>query len=100
MWCSSPRQQPLRQSLNPIGRTGFREIAVALVASRLQTDTQLDSTMATLALVESAGEALVAIPLGSLCLLWYRSRWRAARATGAKTGTTGDDRRGDTTHDD
>ncbi|MBT8486101.1 MAG: hypothetical protein HKO59_04730 [Phycisphaerales bacterium] len=70
-------------SLNPIGRTGFREIAVAFVASQLVSpdlsNTELDSAMATLALVESAGEAMVAIPLGAICLLWYRRRWKNAK---------------------
>jgi hypothetical protein len=34
--------------------------------------------MQALALVESAGEALVFIPLGALALLWYRKRWVGA----------------------
>lgn len=72
----------LALSLNPLGRTGFREMAVAFVASRLLggdlDSAQVDSSMAQLALVESAGEALVAIPAGAVCLLWYRQRWRAA----------------------
>jgi hypothetical protein len=74
----------LALSLNPIGRTGFREFMVAVVATRLVSSdlsaAQIDSNMATLALIESAGEALVVIPCGALALLWYRRRWRAAGA--------------------
>jgi hypothetical protein len=74
----------LALSLNPLGRTGFREMAVAFVASRLVTgdlsSTEVDSSMAQLALIESAGEALVAIPVGAVCLWWYRQRWRQAGA--------------------
>jgi hypothetical protein len=74
----------LALSLNPLGRTGFREMAVAFVASRLiggdLSSAEVDSSMAQLALVESAGEALVAIPAGAACLLWYRRRWRQAGA--------------------
>ncbi|MCP3906162.1 MAG: hypothetical protein GY715_21265, partial [Planctomycetes bacterium] len=73
----------LALSLNPLGRTGFREIAVAFVASRLAAPdlsaTQLDGQMATLALIESAGEALIAIPAGAAALVWYRKRWVGAR---------------------
>jgi len=72
----------LALSLNPLGRTGFREIAVAFVASRLASPdlatTQVDGQMATLALIESAGEALVAIPAGVVALFWYRKRWVSA----------------------
>jgi hypothetical protein len=69
----------LALSLNPLGRMGFREIAVAFVAARLVSPEaatlDLESDMATLALVESAGEALVFIPLGAIALLWFRATW-------------------------
>lgn len=66
-------------SLNPIGRAGFREAAVAFVASRLVATNvsplQLESDMATLALVESAGEAIVFVPCGAVALLWFKKKW-------------------------
>lgn len=72
----------LALSLNPLGRIGFREAAVAFVASRLIAPdlggAHLETSMAQLALVESAGEAIVSIPLGAASLLWYRQRWRRA----------------------
>lgn len=72
----------LALTMNPLGRFGFREAGVAIVAQRLASDVsieQLEGQMAQLALVESAGEALVFIPLGALALLWYRHRWKHAR---------------------
>jgi hypothetical protein len=67
----------LAVSMNPIGRVGFREAAVAFVAARLTatslTDAEVAGRFFQLALIESAGEALVAVPLGALALLWY---WR------------------------
>jgi hypothetical protein len=85
----------LALSLNPLGRVGFREAAVTFVASRLVTDlsgTQLEGSMAQLALVESAGEALVAIPLGAVSLLWYRQRWLAAKGNGESAADDADER--------
>ncbi|MHC5004797.1 MAG: hypothetical protein ACYTJ0_16925 [Planctomycetota bacterium] len=75
----------LAASLIPFGRLGFREACVALTAARLDLGSgQVESTWAQLALVESAGEALVYIPAGGLALLWYRRKWRsAAPMTGA-----------------
>ena len=78
-------------SLNPLGRIGFREAAVAFVASRLIAPdlggAHLETSMAQLALVESAGEAIITIPLGSLALLWYRKRWRAASSASNNDNT-------------
>jgi hypothetical protein len=78
-------------SLNPVGRTGFREVAVAFIASRFfAADTSgmdLDSELTRLALIESFGEALVAIPLGIVGLIWYRMRWvRITKARAAGDG--------------
>jgi hypothetical protein len=74
----------LAMSLNPLGRFGFREWAVTLLAGQLvsvrMTGEDLSGKLAQLALVESAGEAIVSIPLGALSLLWYRSRWAKARS--------------------
>jgi len=70
----------LAVSLNPLGRLGFREAAVIFIATRLATETgeQLMGQMASLALIDSAGEAMIAIPAGAICLIWYRKRWRRA----------------------
>ncbi len=63
-------------SLNPLGRFGWREAGVAFFAAYLgMSGDQFNAARSQLALIESAGEAIVAIPLGSLALLWYRSRW-------------------------
>lgn len=78
-------------SLNPVGRVGFREMAVAFVATRLLSPAaEMDAAavsgqMAALSLLESAGEAMVAIPVGGVLLLWYRKRWMEAKANGAAT---------------
>ncbi len=72
--------------LIPLGRVGFAEAAVTALAARLAT-TGMDGASieavlsgsgpwAQLALVESAGEALILIPGGGIALLWLRRRWR------------------------
>jgi hypothetical protein len=69
----------LTASLIPFGRLGFREFCVAVAAQRLSLlASEVESNMQQLALVESAGEALIFIPLGAIALLWYRRRWRGA----------------------
>lgn len=76
-------------SLNPLGRLGYREFGVAMIG-RLLASTSLDPEHATLqmeqlALIESAGEAMVFIPTGALALLWYRYKWRqAGKGAGAE----------------
>lgn len=69
--------------MNPLGRVGFREVAVAWLASQLAAgDTAaVESTFAQLALVESAGEVIVVLPLGVLASLWMWRRWRAISVT-------------------
>jgi hypothetical protein len=69
----------LVMTLFPLGRVGYREAGVALVAPYLVGIDNIDAALKQLALLESAGEAIVAIPLGSLALLWYRKRWISAR---------------------
>jgi hypothetical protein len=70
----------LAASLIPFGRLGFREFCVWITAQRLSMlASDVDSNMQQLALVESAGEAVIFIPLGAVALLWYRRRWRASR---------------------
>jgi Glycosyl transferase family 2 len=68
-------------TMNPLGRFGFREWAVAWFASRFapggMSDAEVSGTFEQLALVESAGEAIVAIPFGAIALIWYWRRWRA-----------------------
>ena len=67
----------LTASLIPFGRVGFREFCVAATAHRLHMlGSDVDANMNQLALVESAGEALVYIPLGIVLLPWFRRRWR------------------------
>ena len=69
----------LASSLIPFGRVGFREFCVAIVAARLgAASSDVDLPWEQLALVESAGEALVYIPAGILAMIWYRRRWREA----------------------
>ena len=71
----------LAASLIPFGRLGFREFCVAITAQRLTMLAEdVESNMQQLALVESAGEALVFIPLGAAALLWYRRRMMHAWA--------------------
>ena len=67
----------LAASMIPFGRVGFREFCVAAVAHRLSMlGSDVDANMNQLALVESAGEAFVYIPLGIVLLPWFRRRWR------------------------
>ena len=66
-------------SLFPLGRVGYREAGVAFFAQYLgMSGEDFEAARSQLALIESAGEAIVAIPLGALALLWYRKRWIAA----------------------
>ncbi len=66
---------------NPLGRFGFREATMAFVASRLAGERGMDvgATFAQLALIESAGEALACIPLGSIGASWCGLRILRAR---------------------
>lgn len=69
----------LSASLIPFGRLGFREACVTLAAARL-SDPGTAIPWEQLALVESAGEALVCLPGGAAALVWYRRRWLGARS--------------------
>ena len=72
--------------LIPLGRVGFAEAAVTALAARLATagvdGASIQAVLnesgpwAQLALVESAGEALILIPGGGITLVWLRRRWR------------------------
>lgn len=79
-------------SLSPLGRLGFREAAVAVVASRLQSGLGaggVDAVYAQLALIESAGEAAIIVPLGVLSLPWYWWSMRRRKRAAAETVATG-----------
>jgi hypothetical protein len=67
----------LAAQLIPFGRVGFREFCVAATGHQLSLlASDAEYNMNQLALIESAGEALVFIPLGVLLLPWLRTRWR------------------------
>lgn len=71
----------LAAGLIPFGRVGFREFCVAATGNRLSAmagDTGANIDL--LALVESAGEALVFIPLGVTFLWWFRGRFKEAKS--------------------
>ncbi len=86
-------------NLVPIGRVGFRELAVAWTASRLGAQSDLDVPWEQLALVESGAELLVYLPLGLMCSPWFALGLRrggdSSRAVIAETEVESDpDRRG------
>jgi uncharacterized membrane protein YbhN (UPF0104 family) len=72
-------------SVIPIGRVGYREAAIAVVATWLTTKgitgDALNANMATLGLIVSAGELMIVLPTGLIALVWLKRRWAAARAT-------------------
>jgi hypothetical protein len=67
----------LAAGLIPFGRVGFREFCIAVAGAHLGA---LSSDEAVpweqLALIESAGEAVIFIPAGAVGLIWYYRRWR------------------------
>ena len=67
-------------TLNPLGRVGFHEATVALVAAAMTSGSggDLVDTCSQLAVVESAGEFVVAVPAGLLALVILRRGWRRA----------------------
>jgi hypothetical protein len=71
-------------SMNPLGRFGFREAGVVwissyLFAGRMEPE-ELQQAFAQLAIVESAAEGAVTLPLGVLFLPWFLGRLRRAKA--------------------
>jgi hypothetical protein len=77
----------LMASLIPFGRVGFREFCVAAAAQRLSMLAgEVEANMNQLALVESAGEALVFIPLGATVLVWFRHRCHLGKRADAGDG--------------
>lgn len=70
----------LAASLIPFGRLGVREFCVAAAGHRLSMGTgDVESRINQLALVESAGEALVFLTLGLMLLPWLLRRLKAGR---------------------
>lgn len=68
-------------TLIPLGRVGYREFAVGVVGGFLLphlSSAELGQGTYQLSIIESAGEAIVFIPMGALALLWYRKKWIAA----------------------
>jgi hypothetical protein len=76
-------------TMNPIGRFGFREAGVAWLASNVFADAmsseELSRTFAQLALVDSAAEAAITIPLGAVAAWWC---WRRSQRAGTPAGPT------------
>jgi len=69
-------------SMNPLGRFGFREATVAwlagfLFAGRMEPG-ELEQAFARLAIVESAAEGAITVPLGAIALPWFLARMRKA----------------------
>ena len=58
-------------NLLPVGRFGFRELAVAWTAARLGSDSVVDVPWEQLALLESGAELMVYLPLGILWAPWF-----------------------------
>jgi hypothetical protein len=70
-------------SMNPLGRFGFREAGVVwvsgfLFAGRMDAD-ELERAFARLAIVESAAEGAVTLPLGAVLVPWFLGKMRKAR---------------------
>lgn len=90
----------LMLSFNPLGRFGWREATVTLVTAHFASDAlggqNVDAVAAQLALVESAGEALVVVPLGIITSIWafprlIRSRSRAGSSITSSSEPPGAD---------
>jgi hypothetical protein len=78
-------------SMNPLGRFGYREMAVAWLASFLATSAiapaEIRAVFFQLALIESVGEALITVPLGIAGAAWVAQRLRRERVlTSPATG--------------
>ncbi len=76
----------------PLGRIGYREMLVATVAPHVigagATPEQLDALTASMALLESAGEAALSIPLGLAGAAWCFYALRRASRTAPTDGGT------------
>lgn len=71
-------------SLNPLGRFGYREAAVAWLASTVASGDLdprgIEAVFFQLAIIESIGEAIVTIPFGGLGSIWCLKRLFGRRA--------------------
>jgi hypothetical protein len=76
----------LAANLIPFGRVGFREFCVAATGLTMLAG-EAEHKMNQLALVESAGEALVFIPVGAMLLPWFRRRWQKGDWGNANSAT-------------
>lgn len=68
-------------AMNPLGRIGFREAAVSILAGYLAEPTggdSLDATFKQLAILDSVGEAAAVIPCGLVAAAWWYRRVRKA----------------------
>ncbi len=68
-------------AMNPLGRIGFREAAVSILAGYLAEPTggdSLDATFKQLAILDSVGEAAAVIPCGLVAAAWWFARVRGA----------------------
>lgn len=68
-------------AMNPLGRIGFREAAVSILAGYLAEPTggdALDATFKQLAILDSVGEAAAVIPCGLVAAAWWYARVRRA----------------------
>ncbi|MFM1890770.1 MAG: hypothetical protein RLZZ565_1527, partial [Planctomycetota bacterium] len=77
-------------AMNPLGRIGFREAAVSLLAGYLANPTDgdaLDATFKQLAILDSAGEAAAVIPCGVIAAVWWFRRVRRAGSSSPEPGT-------------
>lgn len=69
-------------NLAPVGRVGVREFLVALAAGWMQLQaeeaSELPAQLKQMALIDSAAEAIIVIPLGIIALIWYRAALKGA----------------------
>jgi hypothetical protein len=81
-------------SMNPLGRFGFREAGVAwlaglLFAGRMDAG-ELERSFAQLAIIESAAEGAVTLPLGAVLVPWFLGKMRKARRDDGSPGPADD----------
>ncbi|MCH2145014.1 MAG: lysylphosphatidylglycerol synthase domain-containing protein [Phycisphaerales bacterium] len=90
----------LMLSFNPLGRFGWREATVTMVTAQFAASSlggeNVQEIAAQLALIESAGEALVVVPLGIVTSIWATRRIARSRSKVNSTSSpeeSGEDRR-------
>lgn len=78
-------------AMNPLGRIGFREAAVTVLAGYLAQPTDgeaLDATFKQLAILDSVGEAAAVIPCGLVAAAWWYRRVRASGSSSPERDPT------------